>query len=266
MPEQGDRRSDNEGLEDVQQEVQENVRQQTEAAPVRRYRARVFQAYVFVALVGFLVLAFFVSTNANLPLDVTLTRAFQSLTSLDLTTFMNLVSWAGRTPQAIFVVLGLVVAMYFAGLRWEAVIATLGALGVQALNLLVKYAVHRPRPSANLVEVARKLSGYSFPSGHVMFYTGFFGFLAFLSYTLFRPSWIRTVLVVFFSGLVVFVGPSRVYLGAHWSTDVLGGYLLGSLGLLAIIRVYSWGKDRYFTGEPGSRHADKSRQQHGEAD
>lgn len=265
MPEQDDRKSADKGIKDVQQEVQENVRREAEAAPVRHYRMRIFQAYVFVALVGFLVLAFFVSTSANLPLDVTLTRDFQTLTSLDLTAFMNLVSWPGRTPQAILIVLGLVIALYFAGLRWEAVTAALGALGVQALNLLVKYTIHRPRPSADLVEVARKLSGYSFPSGHVMFYTGFFGFLAFLAYTLFRPSWIRTLLVVFFAGLVVLVGPSRVYLGAHWSSDVLGGYLLGSLGLLAVIQIYSWGKDRYFTGEPGVPQ-DKARQQHGEAD
>lgn len=265
MPERDEQKSGNETMESVQQDVRENVRQETEAAPVRRYRARIFQIYVFVALVGFLALAFLVSTSANLPLDVTLTRDFQTLTSLDLTAFMNLVSWPGYTPQAIFIVLGLVVAMYIAGLRWEAVAAGLGALGVQAINLLVKYAVHRPRPSANLIEVARKLSGYSFPSGHVMFYTAFFGFLAFLAYTLFRPSWIRTVLVVFFSGLVIFVGPSRVYLGAHWSSDVLGGYLLGSLGLLAIIRLYSWGKDRFFTDQPGAPQP-RPKEQHGEAD
>jgi membrane-associated phospholipid phosphatase len=265
LPERDEQRSDKEAIEEVQQDVQESVRQETEATPVRRCRARIFQIYAFVAIVGFLVLAFFVSTSANLPLDVTLTRDFQSLTSFDLTVFMNLVSWPGYTPQAIFIVLGLVIVIYFAGLRWEAVAAGLGALGVQAINLLVKYAVHRPRPSSNLVEVARKLSGYSFPSGHVMFYTAFFGFLAFLAYTLFRPSWIRTVLVAFFSGLVIFVGPSRVYLGAHWSSDVLGGYLLGSLGLLAIIRVYSWGKDRFFTDQlRAPQH--RPREQHGEAD
>jgi undecaprenyl-diphosphatase len=50
--------------------------------------------------------------------------------------------------------------------------------------VLVKDLIQRPRPAATLVHVLAKLTDYSFPSGHVMFYTGFYGFIVFLAFTL----------------------------------------------------------------------------------
>jgi undecaprenyl-diphosphatase len=100
------------------------------------------------------------------------------------------------------------------------------------------------------VNVFAKLSSYSFPSGHVMFYLGFFGFIWFLAFTLLKPSLKRSLLLVFFGILIVLIGVSRVYLGEHWPSDVLGSYLLGSLTLAALIQFYLWGKTRFFVHQP----------------
>ena len=141
------------------------------------------------------------------------------------------------------------------GLQWEALVALIAAILPTGLNLLVKGLIQRPRPAAALVHVIATLSDTSFPSGHVMFYTGFFGFIVFLAFTLLKPSLKRSLLLAFFGLLVLLVGISRIYTGEHWASDVLGAYLLGSLALVAIIQIYLWGKPRFFVHQPVAKAA-----------
>jgi len=140
--------------------------------------------------------------------------------------------------------------IYSFGLQWEAISALVAALFPPLINVLVKQYIRRPRPTVDLVHVFRILDSYSFPSGHVMFYIGFFGFIWFLVYTLLKRSLRRTLLLVFFGALIALIGISRIYLGQHWASDVLGAYLLGSLTLVAIIQFYRWGKKRFFVHQP----------------
>jgi undecaprenyl-diphosphatase len=100
------------------------------------------------------------------------------------------------------------------------------------------------------VHVFRHVTETSFPSGHVVTYTAFFGFLWFMAYTVLKHSWQRTALLFLLGGLVVLVGPSRIYLGEHWFSDVIGAYLLGSLWLSLSIYLYRWGKPRFFANQP----------------
>jgi undecaprenyl-diphosphatase len=83
-----------------------------------------------------------------------------------------------------------------------------------------------------------------------MFYVGFYGFIVFLAFTLLKPSLKRALLLTFFGLLVFLIGISRIYVGEHWASDVLGAYLLGTLMLVAIIELYRWGKPRFFLRQP----------------
>jgi membrane-associated phospholipid phosphatase len=83
-----------------------------------------------------------------------------------------------------------------------------------------------------------------------MYYLGFFGFIAFLAFSLLKPSIKRSLILAIIGMLVALVGVSRIYLGQHWASDVLGAYLLGSLTLVATIQFYRWGKTRFFVHQP----------------
>jgi undecaprenyl-diphosphatase len=83
-----------------------------------------------------------------------------------------------------------------------------------------------------------------------MFYLGFFGFLWFLVFTLLKHSFLRTLLLVLIGSLIVLVGPSRIYLGEHWASDILGASLLGGVTLVFILSFYRWGKKRFFVRQP----------------
>jgi membrane-associated phospholipid phosphatase len=205
-------------------------------------RAQLFQAYVFVAAIGFIVLAFFANKIAYFPLDLAITRWVQTFHPAWFVTFMLLVSWPGYFPQAPVLVILAVSLLYFSGFRWEA-ITSCGAVIIQTiLDGAIKIIIHRPRPASNLVNVITVLQSYSFPSGHVLFYSVFLGFLVFIVYSRLKASGLRSALLLLFGTMIILVGISRIYLGEHWASDVLGAYLLGSLCLLAMIQIYRWGE------------------------
>lgn len=217
--------------------------------PARRRRAFLFQIYVLVALGAFIALAVAASLVPYFRMDLSITQALQSYKGSAFAALMTGISWLGFTPQTYVLGALAILTLVFAGLRWEAVAALFAACGV-AVGSLVKLIVVRPRPSADLINVFADLTSKSFPSGHVVMITTFAGFLAFLAYTLLKPSWSRTGLLLVFALLIVLMGPSRVYLGQHWFSDVMGAYLLGSLWLALTILFYRWGKSRFFTHQP----------------
>ena len=153
---------------------------------------------------------------------------------------MRAVSVAGDYPWS-----GLLLATACLALlttrRWRESLLVLLTLTGDGMALLVKALVGRQRPSADLVNVYVEVQGYSYPSGHVVHYVVFFGALAYLAYQALDTAstarrGLRLALVVCWL-LVLTIGLSRMYLGAHWLSDVLGGYLLGGAWLVTLIAV-----------------------------
>ena len=217
--------------------------------PTRRYRAAAFQLYVLIASAVFVTMAVIAHTVAYFPIDLTITRAVQSYHGALFDRLMFGLSWLGFMPQVNILVALTILILFFAGLRWEAVAALFAACGT-GIGALVKIIVYRPRPSADLVHVFAQLPSSGFPSGHVLAFTAFGGFLIFLCYTLLKHSLGRTLLLVVLGSVVSLMGLSRIYQGQHWFSDVMGAYLLGSLWLALTIRLYRWGKPRFFSRQP----------------
>lgn len=217
--------------------------------PTRRYRAAAFQVFVLFAAVGFVVLAVVARTVPYFSIDLTISRFVQSFHGAVLDPLMFGISWIGFWPQSLAIGLLPVALLFATGLRWEAVVTLLVACSA-GIATLVKLSIQRPRPSIDLIDVVRELSASSFPSGHVLTFTSMCGFLAFLVFTLLKPSWGRTGLLVTCAALIVLMGLSRIYMGHHWFSDVMGAYLLASLWLAFAIWVYRWGKPRFFVHQP----------------
>jgi len=230
--------------------AQKAVRAESEPAPVRRYRAFLFQGTLIFVACAFGVLTFLVKTTPFFALDLQITKTLQLINFPPWVLLMSALSWPGFSPQSMIITGLIIVLIYVLGLHWEAVMALVAALFSTGVNLLVKDLVQRPRPTSGNVNVIDMLNSYSFPSGHVMFYLGFFGFIWFLVFTLLKPSLKRSLILVPVGILIVLIGVSRIYLGQHWASDVLGAYLLGSLTLVAIVLVYRWGKPRFFVNQP----------------
>ena len=101
---------------------------------------------------------------------------------------------------------------------------------VTILNQLLKAILQRPRPTEyRIVEE----TGYSFPSGHSMVSMAFYGYLIYLIYKYVKNNYIKWISIVLLSILVCSIGISRIYLGVHYTSDVLGGFLI-SMSYLVI--------------------------------
>ena len=101
---------------------------------------------------------------------------------------------------------------------------------VTTLNQLLKRILQRPRPTEyRIIEE----TGYSFPSGHSMISMAFYGYLIYLIYKHVKNKYIKWTLIALLSILICSIGVSRIYLGVHYTSDVLGGFLI-SISYLVI--------------------------------
>jgi undecaprenyl-diphosphatase len=214
--------------------------------PTRHQRAGIFQAYLIVAVFVFIALAILAKTIAYFAFDVTITQGIQTIHAPVFKAVMDVLTWAGFPPQTWMISVAALLFLLACGLKWETLVATVSLIGMSAVGLGIKVLVERPRPSADLVNVVNQLHDYSFPSGHVLYFTTFVGFFLFLAYTLLKHSWWRTLLIIVLAAMIALIGPSRIYEGQHWASDVTGAYLLGSVWLSLTIFVYRWGKPRFF--------------------
>ena len=228
---------------------EEGSKQTAGSAPQPQGRLRraagCFLQGLFLHLTLFGVLAWFVHVHPLLPVDIAITRWFQADQAPWLRIAMLAISYPGSSLLLPVLVLLTVGACWALGARLEAVfVAGLSAVSL-LLNLLIKILVGRPRPTANLVKIIQAAVGYSFPSGHVMAYLAYFGLLFAFGVILFQGRhWWRTALLITSAAFVVLIGPSRIYLGDHWASDVLGAYLIGEALLGIAVAVYLPLKER----------------------
>ena len=105
---------------------------------------------------------------------------------------------------------------------------------IAGLNQVIKQILQRPRPTEyKIIEE----TGYSFPSGHSMVSMAFYGYLIYLIYKYVKNKYIKWISIIALSILICFIGISRIYLGVHYTSDVLGGFLLSISYLIIYVSV-----------------------------
>ena len=147
----------------------------------------------------------------------TLTTAAQAISLLGSVAFLS----------AISVCLGI----YFAvRSRWNRFVAlALTMLGGSLLNIVLKHFFQRQRPVLENPLVT--LTSFAFPSGHTMGATLLYGILTLIALRFVKTPWQRVALIVTAISLIALIGLTRIYLGAHFLTDVLAAFAIGSAWL-----------------------------------
>lgn len=155
--------------------------------------------------------------------------------------FFRVLTYVGSPAAALVISFIACVVLYRRRRLAEVALLTVVLAGGELLNVILKLAFHRPRPEVAFLH----LDTYSFPSGHAMLSTAAYGTLAYLAWSRWRTMPARVAVVL---GAVVLVGLisfSRLYLGVHYLSDVLGGAAGGVFWLAVSIALYTLYGERF---------------------
>ena len=181
-----------------------------------------------------IVLAVLASVYDTFPGDIVIAAAFEALRNVWLDAWFRGLTRLGDPVVATALVAGTALAL-MVWRRWADAAVLAFTLAPVLLNYLLKELVARPRPVHIWADL--EVATFSFPSGHAVLAIYYFGFLIYLSGELAQHPAVRRSVRFALALLVLGVGVSRVYLGVHWPSDVIGGYLLGGLALLGAVLV-----------------------------
>jgi undecaprenyl-diphosphatase len=187
------------------------------------------------ALCLFAVVCLFVISRTGIfGLDARVNQALFLVRSASLTPFMIFITDLISPKLLPLFALGII--LWLAKKKdWKNVWVVVGTLGGSFVSeYILKILIARPRPLFSLVTE----TDYSFPSGHATMAAAFFGLLIYLFAGRIKKRALRSLFVLANLFLFLAVSFSRLYLGVHWLSDVLGGSLLGLAWLAAI--VWSW--------------------------
>lgn len=200
------------------------------------------RAWIVISLLAFCLMAFLVTVDKIVHFDSWVIGIVQGFESPIVTQIMGFFTFIGSTPAVIVLCLLIIFFLYkILHHRSELILFIIVVAGTPILNFFLKGFFQRARPDLHrLIEIG----GYSFPSGHAMNAFTVYGILTFLLWRhIFNPTG-RGVLILFSVIMIAAIGVSRIYLGVHYPSDVIGGYFASGFWLAISIWIFQRYKDR----------------------
>ena len=183
---------------------------------------------LFICLIGFLALAEDVFNKEIMNGDIIGYKMISTFLISDFAT--PIAKFITNFGGAIFIILLTVILITVIKNKKIGLSILTNLAIITILNQLLKRILQRPRPTEyRIIEE----SGYSFPSGHSMISMAFYGYLIYLIYKYVENKNVKWILISLLSILICLIGISRIYLGVHYTSDVLGGFLI-SISYLVI--------------------------------
>lgn len=184
------------------------------------------------------ILAIVITINVKngkiLELDLNIYKFFsENIINDKLTPIVKVITHIGGAK--IVFVLTVLAIILIKGLKNKLFLLT-GIVGTAGLNVVLKHIVQRERPNINRL-IPEK--GYSFPSGHSMISMAFYGMLIFLIFKYVKNTALKWTLIVILTILLSTIGITRIYLGVHYPSDVIGGFVVSLTYLFILTEIYN---------------------------
>ncbi len=167
----------------------------------------------------FLMITYFVISNKIEKFDTGIYQMIISLRSKPMDQFMKTITKFGNTVPVLCIIILLLIKLN----QKDRFLLGMNTIVTVGMNQILKFIIKRPRPNhLRLI----KQGGYSFPSGHSMISLCLYGVLIYFIITKEQNKKKKIVFVFLLTLLILLIGISRIYVGVHYPSDVLGGYLL----------------------------------------
>lgn len=182
---------------------------------------------VILSICFILILIFVLNGNIS-NFDNNIYSLISNLISSSMTSFMKIITFLGSAYTLITITVLLIL------FSKDKIYFSINLIGIFLLNQLLKHIIQRPRPvDINIINE----NGYSFPSGHSMISMAVYGFLIYYIYKNMNNKRLKWILILLLSILILLIGFSRIYLGVHYASDVLGGFILSLIWLIIFILI-----------------------------
>lgn len=190
--------------------------------------------YIGILSLAFVILIILIESNLIAGFDTAVYNLLTMHMNESLTNIAKAITLFGADKLIISISIGILIITVILKKVKTGVIVILFLYIVHTINYIVKIIIQRPRP-----EILRLIpeSGFSFPSGHTMAATALYGMLVYLILRSELNKNLKILFSVILSLMTFLVGLSRIYLGVHYASDVLGGFLLSIILLLILISI-----------------------------
>ena len=186
-------------------------------------------ALVIISLLMFGILAYLVRENKTGDFDHFIYSSVTFVKNDLFTGFYKFITMFASEIIVLFI--ALLFLLIFKNKRYG-IFVIFNAFNILILNILLKLIFMRDRPYDLMIITE---TGYSFPSGHAMCALGFYGFIIYLTWHFNLEKKVKITFTILLSILIVLLGVSRVYLGVHYASDVLAGYMISAAYLIIYI-------------------------------
>ncbi len=185
-------------------------------------RTFIFRTILILVILAFGILTLLAKQYHYFKIDLTFTLFVQQYQPFWFDFLMRYITLLGNPVTVAILVTFLGAAGFLFGRKRAPLMLTISTLGGLFLSEIIKILVGRPRPDPTLIrQIGYFLQADSFPSGHVLGAVSLYGFLLYISFTKLKKSFLRSGIIAICILMIMLMGLSRIYLGAHWFSDVL---------------------------------------------
>ncbi|NYF25649.1 phosphatase PAP2 family protein [Sporosarcina sp. JAI121] len=174
--------------------------------------------------------------------DTTVIGFVQGLEVPWLTSIMKTFTWIGSGYVVASIAMIGFIGLYFAlRYRQQAFLLIAVVAGSILLNSILKNYFKRERPDIHRI---LDVNGFSFPSGHSMMAFALYAIIAYIAWRNVKTTMSRVLLILLTAFMIIMIGTSRIYLGVHYPSDVIGGFVASALWLTFAISIYAYFKNK----------------------